>query len=382
MAGLCAVGTGCVDLGPPPDFDQTDAALGAGGRVSAADASALQAGSGGAGAVDAAAIAADATLSSPDVRPDLGAIRDAADDTAAIPDGGTPAEDGAVADAPAADVAIEIDAAIDTAPPDAAIDTAPPDAAIDTAPPDLAVDTATPDLAVAPVDSAPADASSLTTGLLLYWKFDEASGMVALDSSGNQLNGTYTGVVDMPAPTMTAPLPPTLFPNPSYRAFVMANRQGVSLPVIPPTLKATAAYTVSLWYRATMTDTSGSELFSAGDNLLLRLKTNGAIDFARHITGGTYSTCRLNLTTGLDGKWHHVAGVSTATGAQLYFDGVEHCTLASTTAMLYDRGEQIWVGRHGTGNETFDFDGNIDEVRVYTRALSIAEIKGLAAGGD
>ena len=47
--------------------------------------------------------------------------------------------------------------------------------------------------------------------------------------------------------------------------------------------------------------------------------------------------------------------------------------------MLYDRGADLSVGRHGDGQDDFDFDGNIDDVRIYTRALPPARIAQLAA---
>ncbi len=40
----------------------------------------------------------------------------------------------------------------------------------------------------------------------------------------------------------------------------------------------------------------------------------------------------------------------------------------------------FYVGRHGDGQTQFDFGGNIDEVRVYDRALAGSEISALTAG--
>ena len=40
------------------------------------------------------------------------------------------------------------------------------------------------------------------------------------------------------------------------------------------------------------------------------------------------------------------------------------------------------VARHGDGKTSYNFQGNIDDVRVYDRALAPLEIVGLAAGGN
>jgi hypothetical protein len=49
--------------------------------------------------------------------------------------------------------------------------------------------------------------------------------------------------------------------------------------------------------------------------------------------------------------------------------------------MSYDLTGNLTVGRHGAESGDYDLDGNIDDVRIYGRALSAAEIAGLAAGG-
>jgi hypothetical protein len=66
----------------------------------------------------------------------------------------------------------------------------------------------------------------------------------------------------------------------------------------------------------------------------------------------------------------------------VYFDGVVRCELPLTQDVVYDSSEALWVARHGAGSTTYDFDGNLDEVRIYDRVLTAAEIADLAAGGN
>jgi hypothetical protein len=176
-----------------------------------------------------------------------------------------------------------------------------------------------------------------------------------------------------------------MFPDPLSRAFTMSKRHTLQVTDVPAVLRQAPEVTVALWYRATTLDTSGSELVSAGDSLFLRLRGGGgAIDFGRWVTTSPgvamSSTCRISVAAVLDGQWHHVAGVSTATSARAYLDGVERCAVGVSGTIAYDRGLDLWVGRHGKGNIDFDFEGNIDEVRLYTRALAPAEVAALAQG--
>jgi len=222
-------------------------------------------------------------------------------------------------------------------------------------------------------------AGTCSAGPALQWKFDESSGTTALDASGNGLRGTYVGA--------ETPLPSTLRPaagsmgNPSSRAFDRTKQQAVRLAATPLILKPTNGLTVSAWYRATSVDTSGAELVSAGDNYILRLR-KGQVEFAKHIVVGGFATCAFPSSTHLDGAWHHVAAVSSTEGMKVYFDGMESCTNLQGEDLLYDRGPDFWVGRHGNNSTAWDFDGNIDDVRVYRRALTASEITALFAAAQ
>ena len=69
--------------------------------------------------------------------------------------------------------------------------------------------------------------------------------------------------------------------------------------------------------------------------------------------------------------WQHVAVVIEPTGVRFYKNGVEY--RRSTTTGTYRSSNTLRVGANPGGWREF-FDGVIDEVRVYDRALSAAEI--------
>jgi len=183
------------------------------------------------------------------------------------------------------------------------------------------------------------------------------------------------------------------------RVFTLANRHGVYIQTVPAALKPTNDVTLSAWYRATEVDLSlggtqsplGSEIVSGANSYLLRLRAsvNGApvraIEFSKRVGQNAFVSVTGEATTFLDGNWHHVAGVASRTGGvTIYYDGVEIASAPAETAdIVYNSSAQsFWVGRHGDGQVQWDFGGNIDEVRVYTRALSPTEIADLAGGGN
>jgi hypothetical protein len=219
-------------------------------------------------------------------------------------------------------------------------------------------------------------------GLLLYWKFDEPDGAVAKDSSASGLDGSYVG-----PPTPSTMVPPVKFADPLSRAFDASKRQGVVIAALPAQLKVTAALTLSVWYQSKGIPTTdkGAELISLGNNQLLRLLPTGFEVSKRIKKGGGFEYVRCfsapARTDHLDGKWHHLASVVDAANFRIFFDGAEVCSAPSADPMGYDMGGSFTAGRHGDNEDKYDLDGNLDEVRVYGRALSTAEIMALAAGG-
>ena len=221
-------------------------------------------------------------------------------------------------------------------------------------------------------------------GLVLYWKLDEPAGATAIDSSGNGFAGTYLAGASRPTPARPVE-PPLRFPNPRSRAFDGEQQQGIVLTTMPTPLRPTEELTLSVWYRATTVDTGGgSELITAGNNTLLRLR-EGEIEVAKRVPDGldaAYARCLGAAPGHLDGNWHHVATVIDATSVTIYFDGAQICQLMNVQPLLYDRGPDLFVGRHGEGQTDFDFDGNMDEVRIYSKALTPERIRALAQGGN
>ena len=86
----------------------------------------------------------------------------------------------------------------------------------------------------------------------------------------------------------------------------------------------------------------------------------------------------LGSSAHLDGAWHHVAGVLSGTGIQLYLDGVMRVDLPAGAPLIFSQ-THLWVGRRDLGG-TNNFRGGVDDVRVYRRALVPAEIRDMWLG--
>ncbi|SRR6266545_4099888 len=245
-------------------------------------------------------------------------------------------------------------------------------------------------------------------GLRLYLKLDEKTGTLAMDSSGNNLNGTYVGATAvLPTSASDAPLAAAMWDATSLSFQAGTYRQAVTIASTTANferLKLPNDLTLSIWFKTTVAnlDSSGSELLSLGDHYILRVgKSTSAyrLEFNKHVDNmGTSNTyCQtwyvVQADAGtpafLDGNWHHFAATSSSTGGTaLYLDGT-HVTqefysttgqYAASNINYASLGQDFWLGRHGYLKDNFDFQGNLDEVRIYDRLLSIEEIQALAQG--
>jgi hypothetical protein len=217
----------------------------------------------------------------------------------------------------------------------------------------------------------------MPNGLVLYFNLDEAAGTAAIDTSGRKHNGLYVGAVGTPAPSDNVPV--LRFPNPRSRAFAMASRHAVQVAPMPAALKRPNDITVSIFYRATAVDAGDATLFSAGNSYGVKVGRS-SLEVWKRVSGARVVSCSKPVAGLLDGKWHHVAGVLSASGMRLYFDGSERCSNADGLPVVYDQGPDAWVGRHGNGALDEDFDGHIDEVRVFDIALSPGDVGDLGRG--
>ncbi len=236
----------------------------------------------------------------------------------------------------------------------------------------------------------------MTNGLVGYWPFDGPTidwttpGNTFKDISGNGNNATSTGLA-----TSTARVAGKI-----GQALVFNGASGASqyvgvldAPVLDP---GTTDFSWAFWEKTTQ-DTGGqwggivvkenssqSPRIGWGSVLSGTSPFNNTIDCEMWFNGtndSVYSLAPLN-----DGKWHHITCVRQS-GVKLtqYVDGA----FSSTTAAINSASNNITnsvlltIGKRTSGNpaSVVWFKGTIDDVRIYNRALSTAEVAQLYNAG-
>jgi hypothetical protein len=233
-----------------------------------------------------------------------------------------------------------------------------PPPSVDAAPPP-------PDAAEPPV--------TLSMGLISRWKLDEGSGPLAYDSGGNANIGTVSG-----ATWQATGFPAARYANPGCLGF-----DGVDDFTEFDTRNLPAnnrPQTVAFWVN--FTEVPAVEVRSIFFSL-----TAGAMGSSRLKLGfkeGKLSAWRsgtpIDLATATAAPpppgWHHYAYTFDGTTNRLYLDGMEQATSATPP----DTGPVLRARLASNYDNADRFTGQIDDVRIYGRALSPAEILALYNG--
>ena len=198
--------------------------------------------------------------------------------------------------------------------------------------------------------------------------FDEGIGTTVADTSGYDI----TGIVQGATWTTTGRYGGALQFDGSSSYVDLGN---------PVPLQITGSMTWSAWMQAAATPTDDVNLVAKSDDVsgwqLKTTRSTGPRTFAVAVSGGPDDFAQRHSTNvRLLGVWYHVAGVYDATARTLdiYINGeLDNGTLSGTVpASQMDSPVNVNIGRRSGG---FHFNGIIDNVRIYNRALNQTEIQ-------
>lgn len=193
-----------------------------------------------------------------------------------------------------------------------------------------------------------------TSGLVAWWPLNGS----ATDVSGSGINGTVVGA------TLTAGKNGTTDGAYSFN--------GSSTYITMPTISIPTAVSTSAWVYSANFAQSGFVVGKNTVNTQWEIFFGGSYLYWRGGAADSNTTCSLPANS----AWHHVVGSQTGTTTKLYIDGVL-CRTATSTAIGNSTGT-VEIGRFNSG---YYYNGTIDDVRVYNRALSDAEVLGLYNSG-
>jgi hypothetical protein len=207
------------------------------------------------------------------------------------------------------------------------------------------------------------------TGLVSHWKMDDGTGQLATDSVGGndgRLQGDATWAEGFLGGAVLLD---------GVGDFIDCGNK--------PAFNITDAVTLAAWVQArgdfTYPDWSGIimrgganidtfALYYNGTSQQMGFKTTGA-------TPNWYATGNNTTTAMFDGDWHHVAATYDGKVKIVYLDGVSVGSIAATGKIETSGGRLLLGAGRDLTPTTHHLAGRIDDARLYSRALSAADVK-------
>jgi hypothetical protein len=222
----------------------------------------------------------------------------------------------------------------------------------------------------------PSDRGATLPGALeAHWKFDESAGRTASDSSGHGLTGTFRKEPKRIAGILGGAV---ALNGADYVSFGHSS-----------VLRLVGSMTISAWIRPTAFPSDDEAIVSSHNGIGFQLDTT--VDKGPRTLGFKLGNACGDLMARYGGTplvantWYHVAGVYDAAAKTLdvYVNGKRDNALLVGTITNRQRSsrEAVYVGRRSDSGR-FNFAGSIDDVRIYSRALTGAEISAVMRGED
>lgn len=218
---------------------------------------------------------------------------------------------------------------------------------------------------------------SRDAGLAAYWKFDTSSWTTVKDNQGLH-DGTLRGEMSRDANRAAGRIGNCFSFDGVEEYIEIPDYKGITGP---------GSRTCAAWVRTSAA--AVGTILSWGDEQdggewMFRIEADGTLTLQ---VGGGYVSTTVAVN---DGQWHHVATVLNSDGAPsledvtLYVDGaVQNTDVNNTQAINTVAGQNVMIGAFDyLGGIGSLFNGLIDEVRIYDRALGAEEIRPLAMPED
>jgi len=202
-------------------------------------------------------------------------------------------------------------------------------------------------------------------GLVAYWAFDESGGSLANDEVGgndaileNGATFTSAGVYGNSAKFDGVD---------DYADAGFLNVSGKAL-------------TIALWFKADDFGVSDARLISKATDVAeqahyFMLSTfNNTLRFRLKTADGNTATLIAGSGSLKTQTWYHAAAVYNGSSMKIYLNGQEIGSISKSGSLATSNNTPVWIGNNPLFADRA-FDGNIDEVRIYNRALSASEIQ-------
>lgn len=196
--------------------------------------------------------------------------------------------------------------------------------------------------------------ADITTNLVLHLQLDESSGASTfVDSSSSSNDGTEVGSL-------------TAGGAGKFDASVEFSGSTSNYISLGSTVTLTGDFTISFWMRPDTVSSAKGIIFGTANVDGIQM-FNGGADACNFRVNSNNNNRSMDQDF-IVGRWVMVTITRTSTAIAFFVNGLEQTASASATVVNYDLNR---IGLQATVNA---FDGDLDDIRVYSRALADADI--------
>lgn len=218
-----------------------------------------------------------------------------------------------------------------------------------------------------PASTSTNSSVNLSQGLIGHWKLDGNG----LDSTPYANNGTKVGIYGSWTSDRKG------MTNGSYQStnnslIDISNSSAFDISTV----------SVSVWVRSTLNDqgTLGA-IITKSDGVSspygFGIAPNGTVCFTDADTSAHSGSVCASSAIYNDSEWHFLVGIRAGGQLSIYLDGQFQASVADTATGISTNASDLRFGDDTSGDNRGAFRGSIDDVRIYNRAISPAEVKAL-----
>lgn len=199
-------------------------------------------------------------------------------------------------------------------------------------------------------------------GLVGWWRFDEGTGNITSDSSGNGNTGTIYGAT---------------WGTGVYGQALSFDGATNYVEIPSSSILAPSSMTIEFWVKIANPSSNAYEGFVCRNSRINGLQVIKEWNTGKVLFEGWVGSTHYSLDSNYvlqSNAWTHIAVTAATNGTwKIYVNG--QLNVQSTGNVLPQVAMPLWIGRAAQGTTNPYLNGNVDEARIYNRDLSAAEIQ-------
>ncbi|MEM8499380.1 MAG: LamG-like jellyroll fold domain-containing protein [Pseudomonadota bacterium] len=208
-------------------------------------------------------------------------------------------------------------------------------------------------------------ADSLNSGLVAHYRLDEGSGVTTVDSTGLGNDG---GLQGSPAWIHGQVGPAALDFTGDFDRVEIDDDAAFDFDG--------SDFSIGFWFNSSTISGFNARLAGQSSGLDGWLLYADNLDNLNFLVNGDSISTLLTASNVIDDDWHYVTALRNGNTFELYIDGALEDTATAAVGNVNST-DQLRFGASDGANG--DYDGQLDDIRIYNRALSQTEIDALSA---